>query len=226
MNLSLHLFVSLLMWFQGEPTPTSSIAVESSGIAVVELFTSQGCSSCPPADAYLSQLVKEAQSDGKEIYPLSFHVDYWNYLGWKDPYSKERYSERQYAYAGALGERVYTPQMIINGKDVFVGSDKRKGNALIPLALGTPATHSIHLEILSSQKGTVDVQFSIKGDLDDTVLNLALVQDGLSDQISRGENRGRQLTHEHVVRAFRSLSVSAAKGTETVSIPKGASDLS
>ena len=226
MNLSLHLFISLLLWVQGEPTSTSSVTVESTGIAVVELFTSQGCSSCPPADVHLAKLVEKAEKEGVAIYPLSFHVDYWNYLGWKDPYSTEAYSERQYAYARGLGERVYTPQMIINGKDVFVGSDQHKGELYLKKALNMPSTHALSLGISSANKGSVKIDYTIEGKLNQYVLNLAVVQDGISDIVSRGENRGRTLKHSHVVQKFKTLSLEKAAGTTQLEIPENISNAS
>src|SRR5689334_14081460 len=93
--------------------------------ALVELFTSEGCSSCPPADRVLARLAAEARASGRRIFPLSFHVDYWNGLGWRDPWSTRTFTERQRNYARALGWRTYTPQMVINGAEHFVGSDER-----------------------------------------------------------------------------------------------------
>ncbi|MEM8899304.1 MAG: DUF1223 domain-containing protein [Bacteroidota bacterium] len=226
MNMFLPLFISLLLSFQGEPASTPTVAVESTGIAVVELFTSQGCSSCPPADAHLAKLVEKAAKEGIAIFPLSFHVDYWNYLGWKDPYSTEAYSERQYAYARGLGERVYTPQMIINGKHVFVGSDQRKGELYLKKALSMPATHALSLDISSANKGTVKIDYTIEGKLNQYVLNLAVVQNGISDKVSRGENRGRTLKHSHVVQKFQTLSLGKATGTTQLDIPANISNAS
>ena len=92
--------------------------------AVVELFTSEGCSSCPPAEALLNQIHPRAAKSGQRIYTLAFHVDYWDRLGWKDPFSEAAYSQRQNSYANGFGEdRIYTPQMIVNGRGGFVGSD-------------------------------------------------------------------------------------------------------
>ena len=93
--------------------------------AVVELFTSEGCSSCPPADNLLGEIVKDAQKGQQRVYCLSFHVDYWNSLGWRDPYSDPAFSRRQREYARAFESvQVYTPQMVVNGSTGFVGSDR------------------------------------------------------------------------------------------------------
>lgn len=99
------------------------------GFAVVELFTSEGCSSCPPADVLVAKLQKE--SADKPVYILAFHVDYWNRLGWKDVFSSHEYSSRQYQYSKWLKSEVYTPQVIVNGRTEFVGSDEKSlGNAI------------------------------------------------------------------------------------------------
>ena len=90
--------------------------------AVLELFTSEGCSSCPPADRLLSEMVQQARSSNPRIIPLEFHVDYWNYLGWVDPFSERRFSQRQREYGQAFqSSTVYTPQVIVNGKEEFGG---------------------------------------------------------------------------------------------------------
>ena len=106
-------------------------ATEPGAFAVVELFTSQGCSSCPPADRLLSSLLAEAEKEGKNIFPLSFHVDYWNRLGWRDPYSSSDFSKRQRRYATALSSGVYAPQMVFKGREECVGSNRYKAQAMI-----------------------------------------------------------------------------------------------
>ena len=102
-------------------------AQASAGFAVLELFTSEGCSSCPPADEALSDISQRAQKEGLPVYALEWHVDYWDSLGWKDPFDSHEATERQYAYARALPSDVYTPQLVVNGTLVpsYAGTSRR-----------------------------------------------------------------------------------------------------
>ncbi len=114
-------------WMVAAPGLTSAVAVNApaqTSPVVVELFTSQSCSSCPPADAFLTDLARQR----RDLLPLPFHVTYWNDLGWKDPFSFEAATARQRGYAAALGDdHIYTPEMVVNGVRSFVGSDREQG---------------------------------------------------------------------------------------------------
>src|SRR5258706_10393726 len=106
-----------------KPSKPAVPTTQPTGIAVIELFTSEGCSSCPPADALLAEILRDARGKNLAIYPLAFHVDYWDHLGWRDPYSDPAYSARQRGYSRTFHrDSIYTPQMIINGVSEFVGS--------------------------------------------------------------------------------------------------------
>lgn len=174
---------------------------------LVELFTSEGCSSCPPADAVLAGLLREQPVEGVEIIPLSLHVDYWNRLGWKDPYSAKAFSTRQQRYAKVFGEdKLYTPQVVVDGREEGIGSDESIVRRLIagaarrehlPVritarAVGRSLTLSIDLPAAPAGTDTVDVF-------------VALTEDDLSSAVKRGENVGRTLTHVAVVRALQTL---------------------
>ncbi|MFB6278551.1 MAG: DUF1223 domain-containing protein [Salinibacter sp.] len=184
---------------------TPAEAPASGGVAVVELFTSEGCSSCPPADRLLGTLVEEARSGERSLYALSFHVDYWNHLGWEDPYSDPAYSERQRAYAEALGARVYTPQMIVNGRKVLVGSREAEVRSAVEGALSEPATTVPELRLQSGTDESPSVRIALPEVPDDAAVQVALVERGLSQSVSRGENAGRTLRHTNVVRAFKTV---------------------
>ncbi len=186
------------------------------GFAVVELFTSEGCSSCPPADVLLAEIVTNAREDRVPVFALSFHVDYWNSLGWKDPYSDHRFSERQQHYAAVLGKNtIYTPQAVINGKVECVGSDESKLQSVIAHELTQKAAFSLNLKHhWSAKKRLLNVSYQLAKKSDNAVLSVALVERGLLQHVKRGENRGKTLRHENVVRIFQTRSVrSRASGS-------------
>ncbi|MEM1042170.1 MAG: DUF1223 domain-containing protein [Bacteroidota bacterium] len=185
-------------------------------VAVVELFTSEGCSSCPKADRLLVEL---AERDDPRLLPLAFHVDYWNRLGWTDPFSDAAYSQRQRAYARTFQSgRVYTPQMIVNGRREFVGSRRHEAQSAIRQALTESAPAVIRL-LATTAADAVTVTYSVEDAPEETVLNLALVQRRAAQSIPRGENAGRTLEHANVVRAF--ATVDAEAGTQTLPLPAG-----
>lgn len=174
------------------------------GVAVVELFTSEGCSSCPPADALLGTLARE---DRPGVLPLALHVDYWNRLGWADPNASAANTARQRLYARAMGRgRVYTPQMIVNGTAAFVGSNTTVARRRIGEALARPATARVALEARADGR-SVALTVNVDGAPSDAVVHLALVRPETAQRVPRGENRGRTLAHTNVVRALRTLPV-------------------
>ena len=168
---------------------------------VVELFTSEGCSSCPPADALLIELQKQSRPNAENIV-LSEHVDYWNYIGWQDPYSAKQFSDRQSAYAAAFGsDEVYTPQMVVNGAVGFTGSDPKR----ISRELANAANSSIEpIEVNAQIIPGAIIEASAKvPESSDKKLFFAIAEDGLETYVKRGENRGRTIQHTGVVRAFQ-----------------------
>ena len=169
---------------------------------LIELFTSEGCSSCPPADALLARLLADQPLDGVQIIPLEFHVDYWDRLGWKDPFSAVVFTRRQQDYSKVFGEdRVYTPQVVVDGAAEVLGSDEPRVTDAIRKA--ATAMH-LPLGVSASLKGdalrlTVEAP-AASGGLEKTDIVVALVEDGLSSAVRRGENGGRTLRHAAVVR--------------------------
>ena len=180
--------------------------------ALVELFTSEGCSSFPPADQFLGDLVRLTQKSHQRIFPLAFHVDYWNRLGWADPFSDPSYTRRQHLYARALNtDEIYTPQMIVNGAEAFVGSDRRKAHEQIGLALRETAHAAVRLKSVGWKgTGRLLVEYEVQGAPLGAKLQVALVERGLASYVPRGENAGLTLAHENVVRAFETVSLSQA----------------
>ena len=169
-------------------------------IAVIELFTSQGCSSCPSADKLLSKTIRSNNS--KKIFALSYHVDYWNRLGWADPFSNPSFSKRQNDYVSTLNlNGAYTPQVVVNGINEFVGSDKNSLSAYLGKALAEKAEISFaEIEALQENEHSVTVKYKLEGNYSGTTINFALVSLSETTEITRGENGGLTLTNENIVR--------------------------
>ncbi len=161
--------------------------------------------------------METSRENQQRIFALAFHVDYWNYLHWVDPFSEKRFTQRQHTYARALPSQVYTPQMVVNGQYGFVGSNRRQGVAAVQHALETPASVGLILELQSIQGNQLVVQYQLSSTPDNPqVLNLALAERDIVRKIGAGENSGRTLIHSNVVRAFHSIPVdekSAASDT-------------
>lgn len=184
------------------------------GIAVVELFTSEGCSSCPAADRALARIAEHARSDAAPIYVLSFHVDYWNYLGWADRFSSARYSQRQRDYGPiSEGGGTYTPQAVVNGNHECVGSNAARLDDLIQGALAEAPRTRIELRAERAPR-SVRVSYRVTGDAVARVLNLALVEPRAESRVEDGENAGERLKHVNVVRAFVSHPLAAGTAGE------------
>ncbi|MEQ8927727.1 MAG: DUF1223 domain-containing protein [Fulvivirga sp.] len=173
--------------------------VKSESIAVVELFTSQGCSSCPAADAVLSKI-----AGNDNVFALSYHVSYWNYLGWKDPYSSEEFTKRQRKYGSHFKlNAIYTPQMIVNGKYEFVGSYESKlNNALNKIDLDPI---SISISDLKVHSGKLTFSYSLDKQPTNLLLNAAIVERHVENYVPRGENHGKTLKHDNVVRSLKAI---------------------
>ncbi len=209
----------LVAWVS--PTRTSNLTTDLPGVTVVELFTSQGCSSCPPADAVLRDIAQQSEEQNLTVYVLSFHVDYWNRLGWKDPYSHSDFTERQRTYTQTWqNSQMYTPQMTVNGNPGFVGSRKQQAWQEIKGALKQPAQSSINLQVaISGEQATMAYQ--VTGDYQGKHLQIALVEKNIQTSVRRGENGGKTLHHTHVVRNFSSRSLnSSAQGKVTLQLPE------
>lgn len=160
---------------------------------VLELFTSQGCSSCPPADALLGTLVRQPNVIG-----LAFHVDYWNRLGWPDPFASRQWTDRQRAYARQLGTEVYTPALVVNGTTMVVGSDQRA----VATAMRNAASLPVDLGLRRDSAGLIA---TIGAPPTGTSLLLAVHDGERVTDIRAGENGGRKLREFHIVRELRAL---------------------
>lgn len=186
------------------------------GVAVVELFTSEGCSSCPPADAVLADL----STSDRPVYVLAFHVDYWDDLGWPDRFASHENTLRQRAYARAFGTSgVYTPQMIVGGTEQFTGSDRDRAAGAVARALSHPAEVQLVLRPRASGRDAVTVDFDAPDAPSGAVLNIAVVEHSASTSVRAGENAGKTLHHTNVVRAFLSTPFRAPSGSALLHVP-------
>src|SRR5260370_625006 len=173
---------------------------------VIELFTSEGCSSCPPADELLSQLAEQQGLKNAEVIALEEHVDYWNHLGWADPFSSANWTLRQYDYAGVLGNvNAYTPQMVVDGQAEFVGSSSWKAHRAIQEAAGrvkTPVTLKYDgasaADVVKVSANVGKLAGATSGDAAE--VSLAITETGFHSAVSPGENAGEDLSHPAVVR--------------------------
>ena len=185
-------------------TAASAHAAAAPTPVIVELFTSEGCSSCPPADRLLMDLLATQPVSGALVVGLSEHVDYWNRLGWKDPFSSAAFSERQAGYAARRrGGEVFTPQVIVDGGDAFVGSDRHAALAAITGAVAQPKA-PIRLGWTAGAGSSLLVEIADATVAGATVW-LAVTEDGLASDVTRGENGGHRLEHAAVTRQLTAI---------------------
>jgi hypothetical protein len=193
----------------GCATTASSEPRKDDAPLVIELFTSQGCSSCPPAEALVNQIARAGELNGRAVVPLTFHVDYWDDLGWADPYASPAWTERQREYAAQFNDRVYTPELVVGGTQAMVGSSSMKATRAIALAprqqkiaaSGTWSAKSLRVEATAPANADVYV---------------AIWQDGTRTRVPRGENAGETLASDRVVR--RLVRVASAGKTQAASL--------
>ena len=212
------LFAALLAWLPAtagaNPSPEqATTAAGETSFAVVELFTSQGCNSCPRAEQALARLGE--QTRGMPVFPIEWHVDYWDYLGWPDPYALPEAERRQRSYGRALHSRIFTPQLVINGRQVVrpaqdyslvhsatlaaVGSARVAADGLPAVVLTVP----VH------DDRSVQIEYRVTDVPAGCALTVVAVETGLENFVPRGENRGRTLRHHNVVRAFATVELAA-----------------
>lgn len=196
---------ALTAWTTTHPVQAAPASAAGRTPVIVELFTSEGCSSCPPADALLSRFTKTQPVAGAEVIALGEHVDYWDHGGWADRFSSPRFSARQSDYSRAFRkDTVYTPQMIVDGQTQFVGSDEDAARAAITRAARQPKAQVSVTQTGETLAVRVDhLPASAKNDAAEVVL--AITEGGLSSSVGSGENAGRRLGHSAVVRQLTPL---------------------
>ena len=171
---------------------------------LVELFTSEGCSSCPPADALLERLDRKQPVGGAQIIVLSEHVDYWNHIGWADPYSSPKLSARQEQYARRFRTQgPYTPQMVVDGRAEFVGSDARRAESAIRDELGQPKTR-VRIDEKDGS-AVVEVDRLPNGTAHKASVYVAYAANSGTQDVLHGENKGRRLHHVSIVKELRQV---------------------
>ena len=192
--------------------------------ALVELYTSEGCDSSPPADRWLSTFAEKSGQSRYSVVPIAFHVDYWDYLGWRDPFGDARYSNRQRTSARASGARtVYTPQVMIDGRDFPAW---RSGGAPKAFEAVNARAARAYLGITrSGRSAKVSARLAADGKRGGATLFVAITESNLSTKVSAGENRGKLLRHEFVVRelhAFRNWTGDSMDATIDIAPPLAA----
>ena len=183
--------------------------IEGQAAIVLELYTSQGCYSCPPADRLLKRLGQEASAHGHLLVPLAFHVDYWNYIGWTDPFSSKAWTVRQRRYARTLRQdTIYTPQLVVDGWRQCVGADERSVRREIERAAAVGSSGRIDLEVTPKGDRAIEVRLSARLErrIDPKALEALVVvfESGLVTEVPRGENANKTLENEFVVRRLES----------------------
>lgn len=206
----LTLFIIPLMF----TTSVNNKFTTAKNIVVLELFTSQGCSSCPPEDRILNEV------KGDNIIALSYHVDYWNYIAWNDPFSKASYGEKQRQYATKFNSSsIYTPQLVINGKEHIVGSNQALVTEKIYEYSKNKSKGSISIFNLSTSESLINFDYKFDGEIKDKVIRSIVVINERTTSVERGENTNRTLVNANIVvnEHQYNLTVNSGKGSITIS---------
>ncbi|WP_075343075.1 DUF1223 domain-containing protein [Tenacibaculum agarivorans] len=189
-------------------------------VVVLELFTSQGCSSCPPADKVLDKIKHSA--DPSSVIPIAYHVDYWDYIGWKDPFASNKYTNKQRDYAQKFySSSIYTPQLVINGDEHFVGSNEIKINRKIKQILHRKSSsNSISISDIKTSDDKVLFSYQINGKIKKHKISYLLIIDERITSVKRGENRNRVLKNTNIVVREKSEVLNVKEGKAEIAIPK------
>jgi hypothetical protein len=193
--------------------------VPTKGFALIELYTSEGCSSCPSADKLVAKIAQEFKD--KDVYVLAYHVDYWNRLGWKDVFSSPQYSARQREYSDYLKlNGVYTPQAVVNGRTEFVGSDDSRMHAAIQQSLAKSNTAELDLNNIKINGNKAELTYKVSG-ASNSSLMLAVIKNHAQSQVKSGENSGRLLSHINIVQKLQSINLKNDAGNAGIDLPEG-----
>ncbi|HTR31836.1 MAG TPA: DUF1223 domain-containing protein [Puia sp.] len=214
-------FLAARAFLRPGPSSVRALTGPVRGFAVVELFTSEGCSSCPPADRLVARIQQEDKDE--PVYILAYHVDYWDRLGWKDAFSDARFTQRQNRYASWLNlQSIYTPQIVVNGRKEFVGSQESTLRTAIENGLEQPPTAQLSLSDIRSERGKVTWHYNVQNAAAGSSLVVALVQRSATTDVKAGENGGKTLAHVQIVRNITSSPVATGgAGDGSVLCPQG-----
>lgn len=198
----------------------SSESIDDQAFALVELFTSQGCSSCPPADKLVQKLAEQSR-----VFVMAYHVDYWDHLGWKDPYSLKESTQRQKWYNKELQlGTTYTPQAVVNGHAECVGSNKVKLQELIKSAFSAPVKARINFDLSDKSANQYTLHYTLSGQWKGAQLVAAVLESGIKTEIKRGENAGKKLPYAHIVRNLQIVKpVQQETGALGIALPEKSS---
>lgn len=196
----------------------SGLHAQETGFALVELFTSESCASCPAGDKIQSALSQEAEQSKKNIFCLEYHVDYWNKGGWKDPYSKNQFTFRQENYSRVLpGNEMYTPQLVFNGQTEMNANQLESAKVAVNKALSNPAILSVSLNLDSVRRDTAFVSYTCSKQDKNFILRIAFSENRVSSKVTGGLHAGKTLEHDNVVRIL--FSVDNPKKSGSAGIP-------
>jgi hypothetical protein len=206
---------STRIWGQLPGTP------QPKPFVVLELFTSQGCSSCPPADNLLGKIIDDAKKNNKPIFAMEYHVDYWNKYGWKDPYSSFKYTLRQRNYINVLPEtQAYTPQLMVNGGVALVGSDETQVSNAVTKELKSKGDVGLEVRYKGTANDTMLVYYIVSKPDKNYFLKIVMVEKTVANAVSKGENAGKTLQHHNVVVVYDTFDLNVQTGTVKVPLNK------
>jgi hypothetical protein len=207
-------FIAVLI-FAFQP---DTVTLSSEPVVVAELFTSEGCSSCPAADKLFGQIVSESEEAHQPFFGIAFHISYWNRLGWKDPYSKDEFTARQRRYADVMKlQSVYTPQVVVNGQHQFVGSNRKDFESALKLVRAEPARYTLSASG-SRNKKEITIHYSLSDEPEKEWLHVVWVETKIKNYVHNGENQGMLLKHFNVARSFTTFEL-AKSDTLNIEIP-------
>lgn len=191
---------------------------------LIELYSSEGCESCPYADAFTKEILFIADSVKQPVFVLDYHVDIWDRSGWKDPYSDSAYSRRQFLAANRVGQpAIFTPMIFVNGLGGLPGAAKGEVGFYINNSLKEPREHNVVTTAnVFEGKNTLSIDYEIDGNTDSLEIHFALIEKHIFNKVTAGENHGKTLEHHNVVRKFATQVVKSNKGHYELSLPKDA----